>query len=306
MRSGEFYSKGKFLLSGEYFVLYGAKALAVPLKFGQRMLVHEISRPGILEWETYVLDKIWFTARLRLKDMTILDSSDQKTAFFIRDLLKEGGKLQPELGLTSQGFSIRNNINFDIRWGLGSSSSLVSNLAYWLDVDPYALYRSSFQGSGYDVFCARASQPIIYQLKDKHHEIHEVYFKPAFADHLFFIYLGRKQDSQESVRKFMAQPFKDDQIILKVSNLTDALVNAADFEDFLSVMRLHEETISAAIGLPVVKQETFPDFNGEIKSLGAWGGDFVMAVTEMNQEEVRKYFAGKGMTVIFTWDEIIY
>lgn len=306
MRSGAFYSKGKFLLSGEYFVLYGAKALAVPLKFGQRMLVNEISQPGILEWETYVLDKLWFTARFRLKDMEILDSSDQKTAFFIRDLLNEGGKLQPELGLTSQGFSIHNRIDFDLRWGLGSSSSLVSNLAYWLDVDPYALYRSTFQGSGYDVFCARASQPIIYQLKDNCHETHEVYFKPAFADHLFFVYLGRKQDTQESVMKFKAQPFKDDQIIHKVSNLTDAFVKASDFEDFLSVMRLHEETISAAIGLPVVKQEIFPDFNGEIKSLGAWGGDFVMAGTKMNPEEVKKYFSGKNLPVIFSYDELVY
>jgi len=306
LRSGEFYSKGKFLLSGEYFVLHGAKALALPLKFGQRMLVNEISQPGMLEWETYVLDKLWFSARFRLKDMVILDSSEQKAAFFIRDLLKEGRKLQPELGLTSQGFSIYNRIDFDIRWGLGSSSSLVSNLAYWLEVDPYALYRSSFQGSGYDVFCARANRPITYQLKDDRYEIHEVPFKPAFADHLFFVYLGRKQDSQESVRKFKAQLFKDDAIIHKVSDLTDALVNAADFEDFLSVMRLHEETISAAIGLPVVKQESFPDFNGEIKSLGAWGGDFVMVASSMSPKEVRDYFIEKNLTVIFGWDEIIY
>jgi mevalonate kinase len=306
LRSGAFYSKGKFLLSGEYFVLYGAKALAVPLKFGQRMLVDEISQPGILKWETFVLGKLWFTARFRLKDMEILDSSDKKTAFFIRDLLKKGGKLRPELQLTPQGFSIVNYIDFDLRWGLGSSSSLVSNLAYWLDVDPYALYRSMFQGSGYDVFCARASQPIIYQLKKSGHVVHEAFFKPDFADHLYFVYLGRKQDSQESVRKFKAQPCHDEKLILKVSDLTDALVKASGFEDFLSVMRLHEETISVAIGQPGVKQEIFPDFNGEIKSLGAWGGDFVMAATSMHTEEVKDYFHRKNLQVVFRWDEIIY
>jgi hypothetical protein len=260
----------------------------------------------LLYWETYVLDKLWFTARFRLKDMEILNFSDQKTALFIRDLLKEGGKLQPELRLTSQGFSIHNYIDFDIRWGLGSSSSLVSNLAYWLDVDPYALYRSTFHGSGYDVFCARANRPIRYQLKDDRYELQEVSFKPAFADQLFFIYLGRKQDSQESLRKFKAQLFRDDQVIHKVSSLTDAFINTSGLDDFLSVMRFHEETISLAIGLPAVKQEIFPDFNGEIKSLGAWGGDFVMAGTKMNPEEVRKYFEGKGLTIIFRWDEIIY
>ncbi len=135
----------------------------------------------MIEWETYVMDKLWFTARFRLKDMEILDSSDQKTAVFIRDLLKEGGKLQPELQLSYQGFSIQNHIDFDIRWGLGSSSSLVSNLAYWLDIDPYALYRSTFQGSGYDVFCARANGPMTFQLKNDRCEIHEVSFQSCIC-----------------------------------------------------------------------------------------------------------------------------
>jgi len=305
LRGGAFYSKGKFLISGEYFVLYGAKALAVPLKCGQKMIVDEISRPGILEWKTMVLDKPWFTARFRLTDMAILDCSDQKTAVFIRDLLNKGGELQPELHLTGKGFSITNFIDFDLNWGLGSSSSLVSNLAYWLDVNPFALYRASFHGSGYDVFCARANRPITFQLLDDHHEIHEVPFKPSFADNLHFVYLGRKQDSQESVRKFRTKPLKDPEVIQQVSELTDAFINASCLEDFSAAIRQHEKTISEAIDWPAVKQEFFPDFEGEIKSLGAWGGDFVMAATSMSPDKVRDYFSGKNLPVIFNWAEII-
>lgn len=286
-------------------MLYGAKALAVPLKCGQKMIVDEVSQPGILEWKTIVLDKPWFTGRFRLMDMAILDCSDQKTAIFIRDLLNKGGKLQPELHLTGKGFSIHNFIDFDLRWGLGSSSSLVSNLAYWLDVNPYALYQTTYQGSGYDVFCARANRPITYKLLDDHHEIHEVPFKPSFADHLYFVYLGRKQDSQESVRKFRTKPLKDAKVIQQVSELTDAFINASCLEDFSSVIRQHEKTISDAIGRPVVKQEIFPDFEGDIKSLGAWGGDFVMAATSMSPDKVRDYFSGKNLPVIFNWAEII-
>lgn len=306
MRSGEFYSKGKFLLSGEYFVLYGAKALAVPLKFGQRMLVTEIPRAGVIEWETYVMDKRWFKATFRLKDMEILESSSLKTAIFIRDLLRAGGELEPALKSASQGFSIYNHLDFDIRWGMGSSSSLVSNLAYWLDVDPYTLYRITFQGSGYDVFCARANGPMTFQLKLERCEIREVSFNPAFADYLFFVYLGRKQDSQESVKKFKSQPRSEDRIINQVTDLTDAFIKSPDLEDFLSVIRIHEDVISAAIGLPTVKQAIFPDFNGEIKSLGAWGGDFVMAASPMSQKEVKEYFHRKKLKVVFNWHEIIY
>jgi mevalonate kinase len=306
LRSGEFYSKGKFLLSGEYFVLYGAKALAVPLRLGQSMVVREIPRPGVIEWETYVMDKPWFKASFRIKDMKILESSGHKTAVFIRDLLRAGGELQPALKSSPKGFSINNYLDFDIRWGMGSSSSLLSNLAYWLDIDPYSLYRATFEGSGYDVFCARANGPITFQMKQERCEIKEVAFKPTFSDHLFFIYLGKKQNSQESVKRFRSQPQSEDKIINQVTDLTDAFLNSHDLENFLSVIRIHEDAISAAIGSPVVKQSMFPDFNGEIKSLGAWGGDFAMAASPMGPKEVKEYFHRKNLKVVFNWHDIIY
>jgi len=268
--------------------------------------VREISRAGVIEWETYVMDKPWFKASFRIEDMTILDSSSHKTAIFIRDLLRAGAELQPELKSASQGFSIVNHIDFDIRWGMGSSSSLLSNLAYWLEIDPYSLYCSTFQGSGYDVFCARANGPITFQLKQERCEIHEVSFNPAFADHLYFIYSGRKQDSQESVGKFKSKPLSEDRIIIQVTDLTDAFIKSPDLEDFLSVIRIHEDAISAAIGLPGVKQAIFPDFNGEIKSLGAWGGDFIMAATPMSRKEVKEYFNKRNLKVIFSWKDIIF
>ena len=49
----------------------------------------------------------------------------------------------------------------------------------------------------------------------------------------------------------------------------------------------------------------FTDFEGEMKSLGAWGGDFFMAATEWNEETVRKYFINKGLDVIFKYDDIV-
>ena len=91
-----------------------------------------------------------------------------------------------------------------------------------------------------------------------------------------------------------------------MTDLTDAFIKSPDLEDFLSVIRIHEDAISAAIGLPTVKQAIFPDFNGEIKSLGAWGGDFIMAATPMSRKEVKDYFNKRKLKVIFSWDEIIF
>ena len=41
METQTFYSNGKLLITGEYVVLDGAKALALPTKFGQSLLVKD-------------------------------------------------------------------------------------------------------------------------------------------------------------------------------------------------------------------------------------------------------------------------
>ena len=286
-------------------VLHGAKALAVPLKFGQRMVVHTIPGPGILRWETYVLGKIWFTGSFNQNNLEILEASEPKTAIFLQKLLKAGRKLNPDPVFQLNGFYIQNYIDFDINWGLGSSSSLVSNLAWWLDISPYNLYRELYQGSGYDVFCARSGRPIIYQLINNLPSSEEILFNPKYSDHLYFVYLGRKQDSQQSVMHFKTKSLNDERLIGKISELTDSLLNADTLEDFMTVMRLHEEIISSILGLKQVKEELFPDFQGEIKSLGAWGGDFVMAATPISYHDVIDYFRNKNLQVVFKWNEII-
>ena len=49
----------------------------------------------------------------------------------------------------------------------------------------------------------------------------------------------------------------------------------------------------------------FNDFEGEMKSLGAWGGDFFMAATEWDNDKVIEYFRNKGLDVIFKYNDII-
>ena len=50
-----FKSNGKFLLTGEYLVLKGAVALALPLKLGQSMNVETLdSDEGLIYWNAYL------------------------------------------------------------------------------------------------------------------------------------------------------------------------------------------------------------------------------------------------------------
>ena len=46
----------------------------------------------------------------------------------------------------------------------------------------------------------------------------------------------------------------------------------------------------------------FPDFDGVIKSLGAWGGDFVMVISNENPTD---YFMEKGYETVIPYEEMI-
>ena len=52
-----------------------------------------------------------------------------------------------------------------------------------------------------------------------------------------------------------------------------------------------------------IKDKLFNDFNGEIKSLGAWGGDFILASS--NESETETYFKNKGFNFIVEFDKLI-
>lgn len=56
----EFYSNGKLLITGEYLVLDGAKAFALPTKFGQNIVI-ENTENKIIHWKSIDADgTIWF------------------------------------------------------------------------------------------------------------------------------------------------------------------------------------------------------------------------------------------------------
>jgi mevalonate kinase len=59
-----FYSNGKLLITGEYLVLDGAKAFALPTKFGQSLIIEE----GSDQWVSYDHDgSVWFEIPFRLQ-----------------------------------------------------------------------------------------------------------------------------------------------------------------------------------------------------------------------------------------------
>jgi mevalonate kinase len=304
LKTGDFYSAGKLLLTGEYLVLCGAEALAIPLKFGQGMTVLPGKDAGMLYWTTFVMDKEWFSARFHIPDFEIIETSHTTIAARLMEVLEAGAGLNPEFFNANEGYLVRTNLEFDIRWGLGSSSSLLSNIAWWMDIDPYSLFKRIYPGSGYDVYCARSKKPILFQLSGEMPTVREVEFLPPFHEKLYFVYLGQKQDSQKSVSRFRSDVSVNQDIVESASLLTHEMIAAKSLDEFAGIMTRHEELISSLLNMEPVGKMRFLDFHGSVKSLGAWGGDFILAACSEPVESVRDYFSSKGLAVIFRYHDM--
>ena len=197
-------------------------------------------------------------------------------------------------------------LDFDPNWGLGSSSTLIANLAQYAKVNPYELLKLTFGGSGYDIACATAEQPIYYQLVNGQPQSETIDFNPPFAEHLFFVYLGQKQSSSKEIKAFLekANPVDLQKDIEAVSDISRSVPKCQNLDEFAMLMQCHERIIARCIGQEPV-QKRFPDFEGVLKSLGAWGGDFILAATEWDEGQVKTYFQNQGLEVVFGYKSLV-
>ena len=297
-----YYSNGKLLLTAEYGVLDGALALALPTKYGQSLEVHP-SDSDSLVWESLDANgKIWFKADFDLTSFKTISFSNGEVARTLEQLLGWAKKLRPEFNNQVEGLRIITRLSFPRNWGLGSSSTLINNIAQWAQVDPYELLQHSFGGSGYDIACAQHNSPILYQLKDGQPNAKETTFNPSFKDQLYFVYLNEKQNSREAIANYRAQDFDTDVLIKTLSTLTKEMLQTKTIGEFEMVVKNHEEVLSKVLKILPVKQKLFPDYFGTIKSLGGWGGDFVLAT---GNKKTPDYFKAKGFDVVIPYGDMV-
>ena len=296
-----FHAHGKLLLSGEYLVLYGAKALAVPLKYGQSLEINQHS--GVdFTWKATHPKGDWFEARYT-PQLELLDTNDKGKAEKLKVILFEAGKLTNNpVGFS--GLKINTHLEFAPEWGWGSSSTLISNISRWLNIDPYTLLNKTFGGSGYDIACATNHSPIFYSITNKQPKTEDTVFAPPFRDKLWVVYLNRKQSSAEAIRKHTKTNKITPSLIQRISEISEQMSTEHSETNFRNLIVEHESLIGDFTGMDPVQSRLFPDFPGQIKSLGAWGGDFILALSETSTEETKKYFQTKELNALFNLQEI--
>lgn len=303
------YSNGKLLLTGEYLILDGALSLAVPTQFGQSLTVEPVDEPKLI-WKS--LDNegnVWFEGEFLLQNNEILNQyrklSEQDgndVSIKLLQILNATKQLNPDFLSTQNGFDVTTKLDFPQFWGLGSSSTLINNIADWAKVDAYKLLEKTFGGSGYDIACAQHNCPVTYQLKNSNRSINEIDFNPNFKDHLYFVHLNKKQNSRDAIAHYNSNKNNYDLAISEIRDITSKIITCNSLDVFETLITAHEQIISKAIKQKSVKDLLFNDYKGAIKSLGAWGGDFVLVTGNV---EMMKYFRHKGYYTIISYNEMV-
>lgn len=306
----EFYSNGKLLLTGEYFVLDGAKSLAVPTTCGQDLTIQKIKEPQLI-WKSLTNEgECWLEAIFDLPKLRLFsadfeadeDGGNDTLAENLLKILKEVRNLNPEFLNSNQGYLVETHLTFPKNWGLGTSSTLINNLANWAQVNPYVLLKNTFGGSGYDLACAENTTPILYTRGEINPIVEKVSFNPSFKNQLYFVYLNKKQNSREGIQRFKTLKGNLTSEVAEISRLTDSFLKCTNLTDFEKIIIEHETLVSKTIQLKTVQEQYFTDYFGQTKSLGAWGGDFILATGNDNTPD---YFSAKGFHTVIPYQDLI-
>lgn len=295
-----FYAHGKLLLSAEYAIVYGATGLAIPLKKGQRLLFDKKPKKGanaVIKWTAFNLNNFpWMECILDKKTLKPIKKNNYKKAEQLLSTLFN--MVSPSFFADDMDYCFETYLEFDHSWGWGSSSTMVSLLAQCTQSNPYEMYAATFKGSGYDLACATAIGPILYSIENqKKPVVKEVSFNPSFKHLMHFGYLGKKANSLSAIANRPAPPAM---LIQQLTDLTHLLVaQQNDISTFCASIDKHEQLLSEHLGMPNIKDQLFKNSPLTFKSLGAWGGDFVMIIG--GEEDVKQI----GLSPIFSWDEIV-
>jgi len=302
--SKTFYSNGKLLITGEYVVLDGAIALALPTKYGQNLIIEEAEN-NLIQWKSFDSDgSIWFEDNIPFSSVIRKERFDDNHSIknTLIEILHEAYLMNSDFITNSKGHVITTELTFPKFWGLGTSSTLINNIAQWLKIDAYLLLKRSFGGSGYDLACAQNNVAITYQLINEKPIVKKITFEPSFSSEIHFVYLNRKQSSKTAIASYYNNQINIGKIIPIITEITKTVINAEDSKSFALALKKHEIEMSNVLELQTVQEALFEDFDGVIKSLGAWGGDFVMVISKENPTD---YFKERGFEIVLPYNEMI-
>lgn len=278
--------------------------MALPTKLGQKLIITN-QRSSDLSWKSFDKENnCWFEAKISFYDFSVLKTTNDKQAEYLTKLFKEAVRLNSDFLSKWSGFKVQTKLEFPLAWGLGSSSTLTHLIAEWADINPLLLHFQVSNGSGYDVAAAGVDLPLVYQLGDESVNFSEVDVDWPFHNKLYFVYLNRKQSSEAGLKYYMKTGKGRKQLAKDLTSITNNIIECTDLRSFERLLQEHEELVSKSLMLSPMGKEFFSDYWGTIKSLGAWGGDFVLATSDRGEAETKLYFKNKGYNTVLKFNDL--
>jgi mevalonate kinase len=304
------HSHGKLLLTGEYLVLDGALSFALPTALGQSLKLS--TKPRLsnqwLYWKALESNgKPWIDIAINsIKELEHLasdtDAVEQKLASMLLWIDEASNFFSDDLE-----YHFESTLEFSREWGLGSSSTLAANLSKLTGVNAFQLTAYTLGGSAYDVAVGLSGEGLLYSLAKAGDPTSSLYqsvnWQPSFSDKLHFVYLNQKMRTDDAVLAYRKSYSPQEEDINRVSDISRSIIESKSLDHFESLLLELEDLMSRILKMPKVKTRLFSDFKGEIKSLGSWGGDFILATGD--NQYVREYFKGKGFNTVLSFTEMI-
>jgi hypothetical protein len=303
-----FFSHGKVLLAGEYAVMCGVEALALPVRAGQWQHVWEMPAKGVskLVWQSKDADGgVWFECRVDTDIMHVSETTSETYSDTLLRLLFCIKEQKPELFL-HKNIRIETECEFNRSFGLGSSSTLVCNLAKWSGVNAHLLQERAFGGSGYDVAVGNLGRPLVYWLENNEPNWSSWQLPPDFTHDWYLAFPGEKQNSRDSLAGVKAQLDKissDVALLQQMNACIQAIKSPRSLPMLEAMLEMWQALLSQRLDLPR-PYETLglsPVKGGLCKYLGAWGGDVLLINrTFLQANEI----AFENME-LFSWNEFV-
>ena len=287
---------GKLLITGEYLVLDGALALALPVSFGQKLEFTYHKEPtDTLRWKSLDHNGMEWVNKTYCKseDQALASRDEQSFLALLANTVFQDEKLA----------EVTCHLEFDRHWGLGSSSTLIHCLASHYQRNPYELSAKSFGGSGYDIACAGHQTPILYQrnLEDVYvPTVEQATWAPNFTDQIYFVYLGQKQNSRDAIAHYKGLN-QSDKPIPEINELTQAVNNSGDFKETAYLIQKHERLMASVLKTPCLDEMLWKDSALVSKSLGAWGGDFCMVFFQGPMNDLQRIASSHSLDTVLPW-----
>lgn len=264
------------------------------------MKVTTVADAGKISWRCFDKDGRCWLSVLFEKSLEIINCTDTAKAVIIQRLLKFIRQKKP--ACFKGNLQFRFDLDFDRMFGFGTSSTLIALLSQWSGVDAYELSAQSFFTSGYDVAAATAKYPFIYSMQNRLEQTFA--FPEGIVGNLLFVYLGDKQSTFSRVKSFNQLGKGQESDVQEMNRIVDAALACKNIEEWEKLMEESEQLLSPLLNMEPVQKALFDDYPFKIKSLGAWGGDFIMA-TCRDVDGCKRYFTNKNKSIFFTFSELI-